>query len=207
MARILSHRVQAMNDLGLAYEKQDTMVESSERSALHSLIAGGLWIILIMACAFFLNRLIEHVFAGLSLERKPRTTLQAMLRISVRLIAVIVILMIIFGKPSNLSTVLGLAGAGLAVALQDFILSSRRWFVLMGRHAVRVGDWVEINPNSFAGVHRGGHARFILTGLLAPPGIRFITSRRDRNHNPTRYMLLSSHRHVMAITAFSEWHR
>ncbi len=152
MAQILSRQVQAMNDLGAAYAKWNTLVGASERSALHSLIGGGVWIVLIMACAFFLNRLIEHFFAGLSLERKQRTTLQAVLRISVRLIVVIVILMIIFGKPSNLSTVLGLAGAGLAVALQDFILSFMGWFVLMGRHGIRVGDWVEINPNSFTGV-------------------------------------------------------
>ncbi|MCL5005168.1 MAG: mechanosensitive ion channel family protein [Acidobacteria bacterium] len=152
MARILNRRVQTMDDLGLAYAKWDTLAEASGRSALHGLIAGGVWIVLMMACAFFLDRLIEHFFAGLSLERKQKTTLQAVLRISVRIIIVIVILMIIFGKPSNLSTVLGLAGAGLAVALQDFILSFMGWFVLMGRHGIRVGDWVEINPNSFSGV-------------------------------------------------------
>jgi small-conductance mechanosensitive channel len=105
-----------------------------------------------MAVAFFLNRLIEHFFAGLSLDRKQKTTLQAVLRISVRLILVVVILMMIFGKPDNLSTVVGLTGAGLAVALQDFLLSFLGWFVLMGRHGIRVGDWVEINATAFTGV-------------------------------------------------------
>jgi small-conductance mechanosensitive channel len=60
--------------------------------------------------------------------------------------------MIVFGRPAQLSTVVGLAGAGLAVALQDFILSFLGWFVLMGRHGIRVGDWVEINANAFSGV-------------------------------------------------------
>jgi small-conductance mechanosensitive channel len=54
-------------------------------------------------------------------------------------------LLIIFGPPNNLSTALGLAGAGLTVALKDFILSFCGWFVLMGRNGIRVGDWVEIN--------------------------------------------------------------
>lgn len=150
--RILELRILAMQDLNSAYARWGELAAKAERSALHSLIAGGLWIVLIMAVAFFVNRLIEHFFAGLSLERKQKTTLQAVLRISVRLMVVIVILMLIFGKPDNLSTVVGLTGAGLAVALQDFLLSFLGWFVLMGRHGIRVGDWVEINATAFTGV-------------------------------------------------------
>jgi small-conductance mechanosensitive channel len=41
--------------------------------------------------------------------------------------------------------VLGLAGAGLTVAMKDFIVGFFGWFVLMGRNGIRVGDWVEIN--------------------------------------------------------------
>jgi small-conductance mechanosensitive channel len=44
-----------------------------------------------------------------------------------------------------LGTFLGLAGAGLTVALKDFIVSFFGWFVLMGRNGIRLGDWVEIN--------------------------------------------------------------
>jgi len=44
-----------------------------------------------------------------------------------------------------LGTILGLAGAGLTVALKDFIVSFFGWFVLMGRNGIRLGDWVEIN--------------------------------------------------------------
>ncbi|MGH9393609.1 MAG: mechanosensitive ion channel domain-containing protein, partial [Terriglobales bacterium] len=50
-----------------------------------------------------------------------------------------------FGQPSQLLTLLGLAGAGLAVAFQDAILSVAGWFVLMGRSGIHLGDWVEIN--------------------------------------------------------------
>ena len=152
LLRILEQRILSMQDLSAAYAKWGALVGTAERSALHSLIAGGLWIVLIMAAAFFVNRLIEHFFSGLSLQRKQKTTLQAVLRISVRLVVVVVILMLIFGMPNNLSTVVGLMGAGLAVALQDFLLSFLGWFVLMGRDGIRVGDWVEIAPTSSVGV-------------------------------------------------------
>jgi small-conductance mechanosensitive channel len=43
-----------------------------------------------------------------------------------------------------MTTVLGLAGAGLTVAMKDFIVAFFGWFMLMGRNGIRVGDWVEI---------------------------------------------------------------
>jgi small-conductance mechanosensitive channel len=49
------------------------------------------------------------------------------------------------GPPSQLGTFLGLAGAGLTVALKDFIISFIGWFVLMGKNGIPLGDWVEIN--------------------------------------------------------------
>jgi small-conductance mechanosensitive channel len=58
---------------------------------------------------------------------------------------VLFILLVIFGPPSQLGTFLGLAGAGLTVALKDFIVGFLGWFVLMGKNGIRLGDWVEIN--------------------------------------------------------------
>jgi small-conductance mechanosensitive channel len=52
---------------------------------------------------------------------------------------------VIFGPPSQLGTFIGLATAGLTVALKDFIVGFLGWFVLMGKNGIRLGDWVEIN--------------------------------------------------------------
>ena len=56
-----------------------------------------------------------------------------------------VIAFVIMGVPAQMPTILGLAGAGLTVAMKDFIVGFFGWFVLMGRNGIRVGDWVEIN--------------------------------------------------------------
>src|SRR5260370_29286180 len=71
--------------------------------------------------------------------------MRTLTRVSVQLCAVICILLVIFGPPSELGRILGLAGAGLTVALKDFIVGFLGWFVLMGKNGVRLGDWVEIN--------------------------------------------------------------
>ena len=51
----------------------------------------------------------------------------------------------LFGTPNQLSTIIGLATAGLTVVLKDFIVAFFGWFTLMGKNGIRVGDWVEIN--------------------------------------------------------------
>jgi small-conductance mechanosensitive channel len=66
-------------------------------------------------------------------------------RVTLQVIGFILILLVTFGKPDNLGTFLGLAGAGLTVALKDFLLSFFGWFVLMGRDGIGIGDQVEIN--------------------------------------------------------------
>jgi small-conductance mechanosensitive channel len=60
------------------------------------------------------------------------------------LLAVILVMnfMVDFG---SLTAVLGLAGAGLAIALQDPIVSLVGWFLIVGRFGISVGDRVEIN--------------------------------------------------------------
>jgi len=152
MLRILGGRIRAMNQLASAYANWGSLESTAERRDLRSILVVGLWIILLMVFAFVLDRLIEHFLARLALERRQRTTLRSVVRITVRLVIALVILLVAFGKPNQLSTVLGLAGAGLAIALQDIILSFLGWFVLMGRHGIHVGDWVEINQNAFTGV-------------------------------------------------------
>jgi small-conductance mechanosensitive channel len=57
----------------------------------------------------------------------------------------LVILLVIFGTPQQMPTILGLATAGITVVLQDFIIAFFGWFVLMGKHGMRVGDRVEID--------------------------------------------------------------
>jgi small-conductance mechanosensitive channel len=68
-----------------------------------------------------------------------------MLKFSAQAVGVIAILFLIFGLPNQATTILGLAGAGLTVAMKDFIMAFLGWFALMGRNGIHVGDWVEVN--------------------------------------------------------------
>jgi small-conductance mechanosensitive channel len=65
--------------------------------------------------------------------------------LAIQFVTFLLILLVVFGTPSQMPTILGLATAGLTVVFQDFILAFFGWFVLMGKNGIRVGDWVEIN--------------------------------------------------------------
>jgi small-conductance mechanosensitive channel len=78
-------------------------------------------------------------------DRRRMQTMRLLLRSGVQLTGMVCVLLLTFGVPKEISTILGLATAGLTVALQSFILAFFGWFILMGKNGIRVGDWVEIN--------------------------------------------------------------
>jgi hypothetical protein len=106
----------------------------------------GVAIILgVLLVGVFFDGWLEYLLGRTSLDRRQVETLRTVTRVSLQIFAVLFILLVIFGPPSQLGTVLGLAGAGLTVALKDFIVGFLGWFVLMGKNGIRLGDWVEIN--------------------------------------------------------------
>src|SRR6201981_564841 len=113
--------------------------------AVHGMLESVVWILLILLSVYIVGRLIDRYFVELSADKKRLVTLRAVVWFAVQAVAVLVVAFVVFGMPNQTPTVLGLAGAGLTVALKDFIVGFVGWFVLMGRNGIRVGDWVEIN--------------------------------------------------------------
>jgi small-conductance mechanosensitive channel len=60
-------------------------------------------------------------------------------------VIVLIILLNFVGDFGSISAVVGLAGAGLAIALQDPIVSLVGWFLVIGKFGISVGDRIEIN--------------------------------------------------------------
>lgn len=138
-------RIQDEQDLTEIYANWISLIEIRERAALHNMIESVLWILLVIFAVFLAARLIDHLFTGISAENKRIDTMRSVVKFAVQAAGAIVILFIVLGMPTQTTTVLGLAGAGLTVAMKDFIVAFFGWFVLMGRNGIRVGDWVEIN--------------------------------------------------------------
>jgi small-conductance mechanosensitive channel len=141
----LDKRIQDEQELGTNYGSWIALVKSQQRAALHSMIQSVLWILLIALLGYFADRWIEHMLTEKVAEGTRLHTLRVVIRSSVQAVGLLLILLVVFGVPSQTPTILGLAGAGITVAMKDFIVAFFGWFVLMGKNGLRVGDWVEIN--------------------------------------------------------------
>ncbi len=141
----LDKRIMDINELGKTYDTWIGLVHGHQRAALHGIIESLLLIVLIVLGAYLAGLAVDHYLLETRQERTRLHTLHAVIHFVLQAAAVLLILLVIFGPPQQLATILGFAGAGITVAMKDFIVAFFGWFVLMGKNGIRVGDWVEIN--------------------------------------------------------------
>ena len=170
-------RIQDERELSDIYRDWGTLTASYQRGSVHAMIQCFLWILFIGLAALLGTHLVGRLYGALGLERRRLHSLQLVARFAVQGVALLLALLVIFGAPGEMTTMLGLAGAGLTVALKDFIVAFFGWFVLMGKNGIRIGDWVEIN---------GVGGEVIEIGLMKhdPAGNRRIGGRRPSNRPP-----------------------
>ena len=92
-------------------------------------LGGALWRI-------FTDRYVQDI--------RRRGQLMALRRFALGLLVVIVLLLTFSDELSSFATVMGFAAAGIAVALQNVILSIAGYFFLIGRFGIKAGDRVQI---------------------------------------------------------------
>ena len=141
----LDKRVETQKELTGVYGQWISFVAVDQARVLHRILQGLLIILLIALGGLFFSSWMDKLVGRLTMDRRQIQSLHTVARVSLQFLALLLILLVIFGPPGQLGTFLGLAGAGLTVALKDFIVGFLGWFVLMGKNGIRLGDWVEIN--------------------------------------------------------------
>ena len=141
----VDERIEDQNRLAETFRKWMEVVGDQERAVVHRGLRGVAIIVAILLIGIFFDSWLKSLLGNVKLDARQGETLHAVVSTALQIIALGLILLVIFGPPGQLGTFLGLAGAGLTVALKDFIVSFFGWFVLMGKNGIRLGDWVEIN--------------------------------------------------------------
>jgi small-conductance mechanosensitive channel len=173
----LDQHAENQRALATAYERWVHVVRNDERTAINRVLRSVMGILVILLLALLIDRYIEHLLRTVSSDRRRTQTMCMVVRVSLQIMAVLFALLVIFGMPNNLGTFLGLAGAGLTVALKDFIISFFGWFVLLGKDGIGIGDLVEINGVTGEVVELGMfHSVLLETGNWTESG--HLTGRR-----------------------------
>jgi small-conductance mechanosensitive channel len=142
---ILGDRVQSMQQLSMVYGKWAAQIQLQHRIVGHMILQSLAWIATVLLCAGVITSIIHAVLERPKMDHRRMHTLRTILILATQVVALLMILLVFFGPPNQIPTILGLATAGLTVAFQDFILAFFGWFVLMGKNGIRIDDWVEIN--------------------------------------------------------------
>ncbi|HXA36011.1 MAG TPA: mechanosensitive ion channel domain-containing protein [Steroidobacteraceae bacterium] len=142
---LLDRRISDQKQLVGIYSQWSSALKLQSHTLMHGLLFNALIVIVVLIALLLLDQWAQHLLNNPKLDRRQVETLRSIARVALRVIAVVVILLIVIGIPTQFGTMIGIVGAGLTVALKDFIVAFFGWLMLMGRNGIRLGDWVEIN--------------------------------------------------------------
>ncbi len=142
---IVDDRVQEQKQLSKIYGQWYEQVQRQRGIVFHLVLQSVSAIAFLLLCGALLSVGIRKLLERMHLGRRNLLTMRTIASLAVQVVIFLLVLLVIFGAPSQLPTILGIATAGLTVVFQGFILAFFGWFTLMGKNGIRVGDWVEIN--------------------------------------------------------------
>jgi small-conductance mechanosensitive channel len=138
-------RISARRRLADIYTQWGAVVSGQARAVAHDILQGTAIIAVALLLLLFADRWVERLLGRARIDRRQLATLRSVVGVALQLVGIVIILLVLVGLPGQTATMLGIVGAGLTVALKDFLVAFIGWFVLMGRNGIRLGDWVEIN--------------------------------------------------------------
>jgi small-conductance mechanosensitive channel len=145
MHSILEDQLQTQQQLSAVYAKWLSQVQLQHSIVTHLALQSFSLIAFLALCGVLLATLARILLDRSTMDQRRLHTLRTIASFGIQLLTLLLVLLVIFGAPSQVPTILGLGAAGLTVVFQDFILAFFGWFILMGKNGIRVGDWVEIN--------------------------------------------------------------
>jgi hypothetical protein len=122
-----------------------TVVASQSRQAWKKLVARLLIVVLIVGLLFGMGEISRRLALGRIQDPNRRRVISMVHRLLTLFAIAVVALFSVASDLSSLATYFGLLTAGMAVALQNVILASLGYLVLMGKRGIRIGDRIQVS--------------------------------------------------------------
>jgi small-conductance mechanosensitive channel len=142
---ILDDRIATEHQLSAVYGRWIAQVGLQHRIIRHLMLQSLAGVAALLLGGVLLWWGVQTLLDRSKMDPRSLHTLRTIASMAIQLVTLVLVLLLVFGAPNQMPTILGLGAAGLTVVFQDFILAFFGWFVLMGKNGIRVGDWVEIN--------------------------------------------------------------
>jgi len=122
-----------------------TAVASQYRQAWKKLAIRLLIVALVVGLLFGMGEISRRLALGRIQDPNRRRVISMVHRLLTLFAIVVVALFSVASDLSSLATYFGLLTAGMAVALQNVILASLGYLVLMGKRGIRIGDRIQVS--------------------------------------------------------------
>jgi len=122
-----------------------TAVASQYRQACKKLVVRLLIVALIVGLLFGMGEISRRLALGRSQDPNRRRVISMVHRLVTMFAIAVVALFSVASDLRSLATYFGLLTAGMAVALQNVILASLGYLVLMGKRGIRIGDRIQVS--------------------------------------------------------------
>src|SRR5882724_1668105 len=122
-----------------------TAVAKQYRQAWKQLVARLLIVLLIVGLLFGMGEISRRLALGRIQDSNRRRVVSMVHRLLTMFAIAVVALFSVASDLSSLATYFGLLTAGMAVALQNVILASLGYLVLMGKRGIRIGDRIQVS--------------------------------------------------------------
>jgi len=100
--------------------------------------------VVVVALAIVAYRILAHQIAAQVADAEKRHVYRKRASYSIAAFVTVVLAIVFFEALRELGTVLGFLGAGLAIALREYIASFLAWFYLLGQRNVALGSRIEV---------------------------------------------------------------
>jgi small-conductance mechanosensitive channel len=141
---IVEDRLSTQQQLAALYVRWANQIELQHKIMLRLMLRSLALIAIIVLLTILASWALQMAFVRMSRDGRERQTLRIVLNRATEAIGLLLVLVVIFGPPRQMATILGVATAGLILVFRDFILALCGCLVLRGRNGIRAGDRVQI---------------------------------------------------------------